>query len=124
MKLVNFAPMYDFSARGLRNSSGFKRHVDHAVREIQEVVGSESGIYVHIEPEVKGMFTLSISTDLLGKPITVKRTGKRIYTLLRQVKKTLIRIFRRSSLRRSRMKRIIHWERVERHNTEFDELAS
>ena len=107
MRSVALEPFYEFSAKGLRNPQSFRKHADHAVREIFEVSGGESDIQIHVEPEVKskGLFTLSISTDVDGKPVTVKRTGRRVYTLLRQAKKTVVKLLRRSFIKRIKSKR-------------------
>lgn len=107
MKSLVLEPLYKFSSKGLRNHQSFKRHVDRAVREIYEIVGGEADIQIHVEPEVKskGLFTLSISTDVSGKPVTVKKTGRKIYTLLKQTKKTVIKLFRRSFVKKIKAKR-------------------
>jgi hypothetical protein len=107
MKALIPEPFYEFSSKGLRNPGGFKRHADHAVREIFSVVGSDCDIQVHVEPEVKskGLFTLSITANVPGQPIVVKKTGKRVYTLLKQAKKMVIKIFRRAFSRKIKTKR-------------------
>lgn len=107
MSFATMEPFYEYSTKGLRNPEGFKQQVDRAVREIIEVIGSDADVQVHVEPEAKdkGLYTLSISADVLGRPVTVKKTGKRVYTLLKQAKKTLIRLFRRSFVRKIKVKR-------------------
>ena len=107
MKSITIEPFYEFSSKGLRNPAGFKKHVDHAIREIFSVLGGDCDIQVHVEPEVKakGLFTLSISAGIPGKPITVKKTGRRIFTLLKQAKKTVIGLSRRSLVKKIKAKR-------------------
>lgn len=112
MKSLDMTPFYQFSAKGLRSPSGFKKHVDHAVSEILEALGNETDLHVHIEPEAKsrGLFTLTMSADVSGEPVTIKKTGRHIHALLKKSKKVLIKMSRHAKKGKNQARGLSSWQ--------------
>lgn len=93
MDFFNQRLMYEFHARELLQTDALKQYADHAVREIKSNYGWDTDIQINIEPEAKDkkLFSVSMSVFGLDKPIVVKKVGKHVLSVLRKVRRTVIR---------------------------------
>ena len=99
MDLFHQDLMYEFHAKELKHTEGFKQIADHAVKEIKTTVGWDVDVEVTIKPKAKdkGLFSVSISVFGAGEPVVVSKEGKHILTVLKKVKKTVLRQLHRIS---------------------------
>jgi hypothetical protein len=84
---------YGFQAKNLVNIEPLKKVMDRTVREIQSLIGKEADVQVSIESEVKNkkLFSVSMSVFGLRQPIVVKRTGKQVLSVIKEVRKVALR---------------------------------
>lgn len=102
MDLYNEQLMYEFHAKDLSQTDALKQYADHAVKEIKSTYSWDTDVQVTIEPEAKDkhLFSVSMSVFGLGEPIVVKKEGKHILSILRKVRKTVMRQIHRLSERK------------------------
>jgi ribosome-associated translation inhibitor RaiA len=102
MELYSNDLMYDFHARELTQTDALKQYADHAVKEIKSTCGWDTDIQISIEPEAKDkhLFSVLMSVFGLGEPIVVKKDGKHVMTVLRKVRKAVMRQIHRLNERR------------------------
>lgn len=107
MDLINKRLMYEFHAKELSQTDALKQYADHAVKEIKSHYGWDTDIQINIEPEAKDkkLFSVSMSVFGLGEPIVVKKIGKQVMTVLRKVKKTVMRQIHRGTEKRIRRRK-------------------
>ncbi len=100
--LYNEQLMYEFHAKDLAQTEALKQYADHAVKEIKLIYSWDTDIQVTIEPEAKDkhLFSVSMSVFGLSKPIVVKKAGKHVLSVLRKVRKTVMRQIHRLSERK------------------------
>ena len=94
--------MYEFHAKDLSQTEALKQYADHAVKEIKSTYGWDTDVQVTIEPEAKDkhLFSVSMSVFGLGEPIVVKKDGKQVLSVLRKVRKAVMRQIHRLSERK------------------------
>ena len=99
--------MYEFHAEGLSQTEALKQYADHAVKVIKSTYGWDTDILVAIEPEAKDRHVFSVSMSVFGlrEPIIVKKDGKHVLSVLRKVRKTVIRQMHRLSERKVSFRR-------------------
>jgi ribosome-associated translation inhibitor RaiA len=102
MDLYNEQLMYEFHAKDLSQTEALKQYADHSVREIKSTYGWDTDVQVTIEPEAKDkhLFSVSMSVFGFGEPIVVKKDGKHVLSILRKVRKTVMRQIHRLSERK------------------------
>lgn len=85
--------MYEFHAADLTNMEAIRMYADHAVREIKAAVGWDTDIQVKIEPEAKDKHLFSVSMSVFGlrDSIVICKQGKQVMSVLRKVRKAVIR---------------------------------
>jgi len=84
--------MYEFHVGGLTNTDAIRMYADHAVREIKMAVGWDADIQVNIEPEAKDkLFAVSMGVFGLGESIVIRKQGKQVLSVLRKVRKAVLR---------------------------------
>lgn len=100
--LYNEELMYEFHARDLSQTEAIKQYADHAVKEIKSIYGWDTDVQVTIEPEAKNkhLFSVSMSVFGLSEPIVVKKDGKHVLSVLRKVRKTVMRQIHRLNERK------------------------
>lgn len=104
MHLFNQRLMYEFHAKELSQTEAVKQYADHAVWEIKSNYGWDTDIHINIEPEAKDKKLFSVSMSVLGleEPIVVKKIGKHVLSVLRKVRKTVVRQINRINEKRIR----------------------
>ncbi len=107
MDLYNEKLMYEFHAKDLSQTESLKQYTDHAVKEIKSTYGWDTDVQVKIEPVAKDkhLFLVSMSVFGLSEPIFVKKNGKHILSVLRKVRKTVMRQIHSLSERKIRRRR-------------------
>lgn len=107
MDLYSQDLMYEFHVRDLTQTEALKQYADHAVKEIKANYGWDADVQVSIEPEAKDrrIFSVSMSVFGMGEPILVKKNGKNVMSVLRKVRKTVLRQIRRMAEKRIRYRR-------------------
>lgn len=102
MELHTEELMYEFHAKDLSQPEGLKQYADHAVKEIKSTYGWDTYVQVNIEPETKDkhLFLVSMSVFGLSEPIVVKKDGKHVMSVLRKVRKAVMRRIHRLSERK------------------------
>ena len=107
MKLHTDELMYEFHAKDTSHTEALKRYTDHAVKEIKSNFGWDTYIQVNIEPEAKDKHLFSVSMSVFGlqQPIVVKKAGKHVLSILRKVRKTVMRRIIRLSERKINYRR-------------------
>jgi hypothetical protein len=85
--------MYEFHVKGLSQTEAIKQYADHAVKEIKTAAGWDTDVQLNIEPESKdkGLFLVSMGVFGLGEPIVIKKDGKQVMSVLRKVRKAVLR---------------------------------
>ncbi len=93
MDLFNEELMYEFHAKDLSQTEALKQYADHAVKEIKSIYGWDTDVQVTIEPESKDKHLFSVSMSVFGlrEPIVVRKDGKHVLSVLRKVRKTVMR---------------------------------
>ena len=102
--------IYEFHAKDTTQTEALKQYADHAVKEIKSQYGWDTEVFVNIEPEAKDKHLYSVSMTVYGlrEPIVVKKEGKQVLSLLRKVRKAVMRQIHRMTKRRvSYRKRIL-----------------
>lgn len=109
MDLLNKRLMYEFHAKELSQTDALRQYADHAVKEIKSSYGWDTDVQINIEPEAKDkkLFAVSMSVFGLGEPIVVKKIGKHVLTVLRKVRKTVMRQIHRATEKRIRRRKYI-----------------
>jgi hypothetical protein len=114
MTILNPELMYEFHARELSQTEALKKYADHVVKEIKTTAGWDSEIHVNVEPAVKdkNLFLVSMTVFGLGQPIVVKKMGKRVLSLMKKVRKAVLRQIhnmsdKKCSLRKRKVKKYI-----------------
>lgn len=94
--------MYEFHAKDLTQMEALKQYADHAVKEIKSTYGWDTDVQIHIEPEAKDkhLFSVSMSVFGLGESIVVKKDGKQVLSVLRKVRKAVMRQIHRLTEKR------------------------
>lgn len=107
MDLCNQDLMYEFHARDLTQTEALKQYADHAVKEIKSTYGWDTDVQINIEPEArdKHLFTVSMSVFGLSEPVVVKKDGKQVMSVLRKVRKAVMRQIHRLSEKKVRYRR-------------------
>ncbi len=102
MELHSEELMYEFHAKDLSQPEALKQYADHAVKEIKSTYGWDTYVQINIEPEAKDkhLFSVSMSVFGLSEPIVVKKEGKHVLSILRKVRKTVMRQIHRLSERK------------------------
>ena len=113
---------YDISIKGLSDVSSFEYQARKAMDEIRAAVGTQQISRLYLEPvsKKKNIYELSFYTEADGCPITISKKGKKIFSLLRKVKKAVKKTSREVKLKKCRKKRefnkkkflINSWERA------------
>lgn len=93
MSLYNGDLMYEFQAKDLGQTESIRQYTDHMVKEIKVVSGWDADVHVHLEPVAKDkrLFSVSMSVYGLGEPIVVRKEGKNVMTVLRKVRRAIMR---------------------------------
>jgi len=93
MDLFNQELMYELHVKDLLHVDALKQYADHMVKEIKSTVGWDTDVQINIEPEAKDkhLFMVSMSVFGLGKPIVVRKDGKHPLSILRKVRKSVLR---------------------------------
>lgn len=93
MDLYNEQLMYEFHAKDLSQTEALKQYANHAVKEIKSTYGWDTDVHVTIEPEVKDkhLFSVTMSVFGLSEPVVAKKGGKHVLSVLRKVRKTVMR---------------------------------
>lgn len=115
MNLHSVGLVYGFQARDLSHSEAVRQYSDHAVKEIKLKYGWDTDVQINIEPEVKDkrLFSVSMSVFGLGDPVVVKKRGKQVMSVLRKVRKAVMReIHRMNEKRVSHRKKLVTKEQV------------
>lgn len=115
MDLFSQDLMYEFHARDLTQTEALKQYADHAVKEIKSTYGWDTDVQINIEPEAKGkhLFSVSMSVFGLSEPVIIKKDGKQVLSVLRKVRKSVMRqIHRLSEKRVSNRRKILLKEQV------------
>jgi hypothetical protein len=107
MDLYSQELMYEFHAKDLTQTEALKQYADHAVKEIKSTYGWDTEVQVNIEPEAisKHLFSVSMSVLGLAEPIVVKKTGKQVLSVLRKVRKAVMRRIHRLTEKRVRSRK-------------------
>ena len=112
MNKLNQVLMYEFQAKDLTQTEAVKQYTDHIVKELKSLSTWDIDVQVHIEPEVKDkqLFSVSMSVYGLGEPIVVSKEGKNVMSVLRKVRKGILRrvhriIKKRISYRRKQFRK-------------------
>ncbi|HWU43160.1 MAG TPA: HPF/RaiA family ribosome-associated protein [Bdellovibrio sp.] len=102
MDLFSQDLMYEFHAKELTQTEALKQYADHAVKEIKTTYGWDTDVQINIEPEAKNkhLFSVSMSVLGLGEPVVVKKDGKQVMSILRKVRKAVMRQIRRLTEKR------------------------
>jgi len=102
MDLFSQDLMYEFHAKELSQTDALKQYADHAVKEIKSTYGWDTDVHISIEPEAKDkhLFSVSMSVFGLGEPVVVKKDGKQVMSILRKVRKAVMRQIRRLTEKR------------------------
>lgn len=102
MDLFSQDLMYEFHTRDLTQTEALKQYADHAVREIKSTYGWDTDVQINIEPEAKDkhLFSVSMSVFGLSEPVIIKKDGKQVLSVLRKVRKAVMRQIHRISERR------------------------
>lgn len=102
MDLYSHDLMYEFHARDLTQTEALKQYADHAVKEIKSTYGWDTDVQIYIEPESKDkhLFSVSMSVFGLSEPVFVKKDGKQVMSVLRKVRKAVMRQIHRLTERR------------------------
>lgn len=110
MELHSEELMYEFHAKDLSQPEALKQYADHAVKEIKTISGWDSHVNVNIESEAKDKHLYSVSMGVFGldSPIVIKKTGKNALSLLRKVRKAVMRQIHRLSQRKVNNRRMSH----------------
>jgi ribosome-associated translation inhibitor RaiA len=115
MDLFSQDLMYEFHAKELTQTEALKQYADHAVKEIKTTYGWDTDVQINIEPEAKNkhLFSVSMSVFGLGEPVVVKKDGKQVMSILRKVRKAVMRQIRRLTEKRvSDRRKVILKEQV------------
>lgn len=93
MELHSEELMYEFHAKDLTQAESLKQYADHAVKEIKSTYGWDTYIQINIEPEAKDkhLFSVSMSVFGLSEPVVIKKDGKHVLSVLRKVRKAVMR---------------------------------
>lgn len=93
MELHSEELMYEFHAKDLTQPEALKQYADHAVKEIKSTYGWDTYVQINIEPEAKDKHLFSVSMSVFGlrEPIVIKKAGKHVLSILRKVRKTVMR---------------------------------
>ena len=107
MELHSEELMYEFHAKDLTQSESLKQYTDHAVKEIKSKYGWDTYVQVTIEPEAKDkrIFAVSMSVFGHGESVVVKKDGKHVLSVLRKVRKAVMRQIQRLAQRKVSLRR-------------------
>lgn len=124
MNLSNAELMYEFHVKELTQTEALKQFTDHIVKEIKSTTGWDTDVHVTIEPVVKDkhLFNVSISVYGIGKTVVVSKMGKHVLSVLRKVRKAILRQIHRLIDKKVGQRRKNNF--VKRFDETFDELAS
>lgn len=102
MDLFSQDLIYQFHKRDLFQTEALKQYSDHAVKEIKSTYGWDTDVQINIEPEAKdkSLFSVSMSVFGLSEPVIIKKNGKQILSVLRKVRKAVMRQIHRLSEKR------------------------
>lgn len=102
MKSEFHATQYELQLKDIPYTEALKQIADHVVKEIHSTAGDEVDVQIHVEPEVKDKQIYSVSLNVYGpyEPISVRKEGKNIFSLLRKVRKTVLRRLHKATDRR------------------------
>lgn len=115
MELFSQDLMYEFHVRDLTQTEALKQYADHAVKEIKSTYGWDTDVQINIEPEAKDkhLFSVSMSVFGLSEPVIIKKDGKQVLSVLRKVRKAVMRqIHRLSEKRVSHRRQILLKEQI------------
>jgi ribosome-associated translation inhibitor RaiA len=98
---------YEFYTKDLLQTSALRQFADHAVKEIKSTYGWDTEVRISIEPEAKDkhLFSVSMSVYGLGTPVVIEKDGKHVMSLLRKVRKSIMRQIHRMHERRIHLRR-------------------
>ncbi len=104
--------MYEFHVKELTHVEALRQYADHAVKEIKSVCGWDTEVQIHIEPESKDkkIFSVSMSVFGMGEPVIVKKNGKQVLSVLRKVKKSVVRQIHRLARKKISRRRVFWTE--------------
>lgn len=99
MELFNEQLMYEFHSKDLTQMEALKQYADHAVKEIKSTYGWNTNVQITIEPEAKDKHLFSVTMSVFGlrQPIVVHKNGKHVMSVLRKVRKAVMRQIHRLS---------------------------
>lgn len=102
MNAFSDALFYEFQARELSQTEALKQYADHVAREIKDAFGWDAAVQIHVEPVVldKKLFSVSISTQGFSGSIHVRKEGKYPLSVLRKVRKSVLRQIHRLNEKR------------------------
>lgn len=94
--------VYEFHAKDLIQTEALKQYAQHAVKEIKTTYGWDTDVQIHIEPIAKDkhLFSVSMSVFGLAEPVFVKKDGKQVMSLLKKVRKSVMRQIHRMNEKR------------------------
>lgn len=99
--------MYEMSFKDVNLSHQIKQVFDQMVKEVKSAAGWDTDVEIHVEPEVKdkGVYLVSVTVHGLGEKIFVKKRGKLLLSVIKKVRKAVIRQVHRKSHRRLRFRK-------------------
>src|SRR3954468_19522205 len=102
MDLYGQELVYEFHAKDLTQTEALKQYADHAVKEIKSTYGWDTDVQINIEPEAKDkhLFSVSMSVFGLSEPVIVSKVGKQVMSVLRKVRKAVMRQIHRMNEKR------------------------
>lgn len=102
MSLYSQNLMYEFHVSELTQTDALRQYADHAVKDIKSTYGWDTDVHISIEPEAKSkhLFSVSMSVHGFGEPVVVKKEGKQVMSVLRKVRKAVMRQIHRLNEKR------------------------
>ncbi len=91
--------IYEFHSKDLTQKEALKQYADHAVKEIKSTYGWSTDVQISIEPEAKDKHLFSVTMSVFGlrQPIVVRKSGKHVMSVMRKVRKSVMRQIHRVS---------------------------
>ena len=107
MDVFNSDLSYELQLKGLEVKEGVKKQASQIVRDIKRWVGGHVDVKVTIEPEAtrKRLFSVAVAVDGVEEPVTIKKRGKNIVSILKKVKRIALRKLTQKQSKRVRGRR-------------------
>ena len=99
MELFNEEFMYEFHSKDLSQPEALVQYADHAVKEIKFTYGWDTDVQISIEPEAKNkhLFLVVMRVFGFGEVIVIQKAGRHPMSVLRKVRKAVMRKIHRLS---------------------------